>query len=276
MNTTSPISATEIGTKEESSYRYSICTLVSKPDEYREMLNSFQTAGFEKSFTEYLYIDNTRSNKYDGFSGLNKFLLEAQGKYIILCHQDILLCYDNLEVLEQRIKEIEELDPDWAIISNAGAVDIKNIVLKVTEPDGKIYTSGNFPSRVKSVDESFILVRREANLALSRDLSGFHLYGTDICIIAKILGFNSYVVNFNILHKSKGNVDQNFHDIKNDLIRKYISAFSGRYIQTTNTKFFISDSRYKNLFFNSRFMMFWARQYYKNKKRFSNPDIKRK
>jgi hypothetical protein len=246
-------------------YRYSICTLVSKPQEYIEMIESFKKAGFKDDFCEYLYINNSQGNKYEAFAGINKFLLEAKGKYIILCHQDILLNQDNLDILEQRINEINNIDSHWAIIGNAGAVSIKNIVYRITEPANGFQQRGQVPAKVQSVDENFILVKRSANLVLSKDLNGFHLYGTDLCIIADILGYTSYVVHFNLLHKSKGNANKEFYKIKKDLIRKYKRAFKGRYIQTCITNFYISDSKFKNFFYTSGFAMFWARQYFKIK-----------
>ncbi|HEY0896855.1 MAG TPA: hypothetical protein VGE15_09920, partial [Sphingobacteriaceae bacterium] len=74
-------------TKDESySFRYSVCTLVTRLSEYYEMVGSFIEAGFSKDQCEYLYIDNSSENTYDAFGGLNRFLQEAKGKYIILCH----------------------------------------------------------------------------------------------------------------------------------------------------------------------------------------------
>src|SRR6185437_1409186 len=170
-----------------------------------------------KDFCEYLYIDNSTQNKYDAYAGLNKFLLEAKGKYVILCHQDILLNYDNIDVLEQRIKEIDNLDPNWAILANAGARNIKDIIFKITEDDLVTKQSGKTPARVKSVDENFMLVKRSANLALSANIKGFHLYGADICIIAGVLGYSAYVVEFNLLHKSRGVVDHRFKAIEKEI-----------------------------------------------------------
>ena len=55
---------------------------------------------------------------------------------------------------------------------------------------------GELPAKVHTVDENFIVVRRATNLSLSHDLDGFHLYGTDLCVIADILGGNCYVIDF--------------------------------------------------------------------------------
>ncbi len=68
---------------------------------------------------------------------------------------------------------------------------------------GRTSSKEKLPIRVGSLDENFIVVKRQANLALSHDMSGFHLYGTDLCIIADILGRTSYVVDFHLCHKAR-------------------------------------------------------------------------
>ena len=263
--TTLSTAAIEIDSIVLSTIRYSICTLMSNPEEYAEMMQSFIDAGFVTSFCEYLYIDNSKQNKYDAYAGLNKCLTLAKGTYIILCHQDILLNYDRIDVLEQRIAEMDKLDSKWAVLGNAGAVGIKNIVYKLSNQLGELYTRGSVPQQVFSLDENFLLIKKAANLSFSKNMCGFHFYGTDICVIAKVLGHTTYVFDFNIVHKSEGKLDPSFERIKKDLIQKYITAFDGRYVQTTMTNFYISGSKFANFFFELKVVRFFARQYFKFK-----------
>ena len=60
------------------------------------------------------------------------------------------------------------------------------------------------PQRVSGLDANFLVVRRDANLAASADLKGFHLCGTDICTVARFLGYTAYVVDFHLRHLSSG------------------------------------------------------------------------
>jgi hypothetical protein len=78
----------EVSYDEPSGLVYSFCTLVTRIDEYQTMVNLFQLNGFGVNDCEYLYIDNSKTNRHDAFSGYNRFLQQARGKYIILCHQD--------------------------------------------------------------------------------------------------------------------------------------------------------------------------------------------
>jgi SAM-dependent methyltransferase len=234
-----------------SSICYSICTLVTRPEDYAEMVDSFVKAGFNPSFCEFLYLDNYHGNRYDGYSGYNLFLQTAQGQYIILCHQDVRLQFDRIEDLERRIHELDGIDPAWAIIGNAGGARAGVIVSRITHPDGE-QNRGPFPMQVGSVDENFILVKREANLCLSHNMRGFHFYGTDLCRIARVLGRTAWVVNFHLYHGSRGDGGDAFYEAKSRLIRKYKSALRGSVIQTTCTKLCLSGSGLASWLLNPR------------------------
>ncbi|MCJ8208429.1 hypothetical protein MUY27_01830 [Mucilaginibacter sp. RS28] len=231
-------------------YRFSICTLVTDLTEYQEMMDSFIAAGFNESVCEFRYVDNSQINNYDAYEGINLFLQNALGEYIIICHQDVLANIDTIDQLNNCIKQISVQDPNWAILSNAGGLenDLYNrFVLNVAYPDGKLDKRGNLPQKVISVDENFILVKKAANLSLSRDLKGFHLYGTDLCLIADLLGYTAYVVDFKITHKSLGNPDGSYQSILTTLMAKYNRFMQDRRIVTTITDFYLSSSPFKQL-----------------------------
>ncbi len=244
-------------------YEFSICTLVTKKEEYAEMIVSFLGCGFTYDNCEYLYIDNTGGGQYDAFSGLNLFLQRAQGKYIILCHQDILLHDHTRADLSQRIQQLDSIDPQWGILGNAGGINLKWVAMHVTQKSGKRLKEALLPLKTMTVDENFMLVKNDANLAFSSNLNGFHMYGTDICLIADVLGYSAYVVDFNLTHKSDGNADESFYSLKRALIKKYHKAFKSRFISTTITRFYISGSYLGDILGNSPIILFFVRQYYK-------------
>jgi hypothetical protein len=231
MNPHSP--AREIAVGADAAPAYSICSLVTDFEEYQRMIDSFVGAGFGPGDCEFLYIDNTAGNKDDAYAGYNKFLNAARGRRIILCHQDILLLYDRREDLERRMAELEMLDPAWALLGNAGGGEAGVAAGRITHPDGEWNAGTPTPFCALSLDENFILVKREANLALSRDLCGFHFYGTDLCAIARILGWTAWVVDFHLCHKSTGSYNPAFQEMKEKTARKYRRALKGRFVQTT-------------------------------------------
>jgi len=237
--------AREIPARKLYKVKYSICTLVNNHAEYGGMVDSFIKGGFTPGDCEYLYIDNSRGNKSEPFAGYNLFLDAAQGQYVILCHQDILLKYDDRKILEQRLGELDKIDPAWGLAGNAGGVAPGTNAVHVTHPAGEQNT-GVFPAKVGSLDENFILVKKDANLSLSHDLHGFHFYGTELCQIGRILGWNAWVMDFNLYHKSEGNFDESFYEMSRTIAKKYQRALKGATIQTMGMRLHLSGSAFKN------------------------------
>jgi len=245
------------------SYQFTICTLVTNLTEYMEMVNSFIDGGFTESICEYIYVDNTKGNSYDAYSGFNNCLHQAQGKYIIFCHQDVLLKHHNYQTLHLRIQQMDAIDPQWAILANAGSVNLKYKITHVTMGDGKEQLEQDLPLKIQSIDENFFLVKSSANLSFSSDLKGFHMYGTDLVFIANILGYTAWAIDFNLIHKSPGKVDQSFYFAKSAFIKKYSKAYKNRFIRTTITSLYVSGISAFNKLGNTKLVLFLARTWYK-------------
>lgn len=237
---------------------YSICTLAGDLAEYAVMVQSYQKAGFSTGHCEFLYVDNSQGNKYDAFAGLNRLIGKAAGEYIILSHQDVELIFDTEAVLRQRIAEMDRLDPQWAVLGNAGGADVKREYHRISYPHGSV-NRGPFPQLVTSVDENFMVLKKRAGLTFSHDLRGFHLYGTDLCLQAEQKGFSCYVIDFHLLHKSKGNINEDFYQAREAFMRKYSGQLSARYIRTTCTTMFISPSPFLNQIMNKPWMVSLAK-----------------
>jgi hypothetical protein len=224
--------------------RFSICTLVTRPEQYRSMTATFMARGFSDSDCEYIFLDNSETNSSDAYQGLNLFLNNARGEYIILCHQDVELLDGGREQLDAVLAEMEVHDPSWAVLGNSGGMSPGRLAIRITDPHGAGQKTEHLPARVHSLDENFLVVRRSANLALSRDLSGFHLYGADLCIVADILGWRSYVVDFHLRHLSPGNRDLSLSRSRVALIKKYSRALRTRWVMTPCELLFLSGSHW--------------------------------
>jgi hypothetical protein len=215
--------------------RYSICTLVTDRDEYVAMVASFKARGFCQPAADFLYLDNTAGNRFDAYGGINLFLRVARSEYAILCHQDVRLIADGIDRLDALIAEMDRNAPDWALLGNAGTLPSWRIARRISDPHGDDVTCGPLPARVVSLDENFIIVRRAANLGLSRDLAGFHLYGTDLCQVADLLGWSAWVVDFHLRHNSGGTTGPAFAAARRAFIAKYRRALRSRLVATTCT-----------------------------------------
>lgn len=214
---------------------FTIGTLVNDIIEYEAMLQSFEKKGFSSQNSEYIYINNCDENKYDAYQGLNKIILSSRAKYIIMCHQDVILHADDLNVLIEKINQLNHIDPNWALAGNAGGVSEGVQVTRITDPHGINRSVGAFPCKVTSLDENFLILKRESGVAFSKDLRGFHFYGTDICITADILGYSSYVIDFHLMHLSAGKPNNVFYDAKKQFELKWANALRPRTIQTSVT-----------------------------------------
>ncbi len=212
---------------------YTIATLVNNRDQYDEMVLSFCEGGFAEGDCEFLYIDNTGNDQVCAYRGLNAMLNAARGRQVILCHQDVHLLADGRINLDTALDDLETLDPDWALAGNAGGIAPGRLALRITDPHGADQHVGKLPARVMSLDENFIVVRANARLGFSRNLSGFHFYGADICLNADIMGWNAYVVDFHLAHLSGGNKNHTFNDMESAFRAKWSRALTPRWMQTT-------------------------------------------
>lgn len=231
----------------DAGIRYTIATLVTDPVQYEAMRASFRAGGFDGTSCEYIMIDNTGPTQSCAHRGLNAALAAARGDYVILCHQDVRLLADGAVDLDRRLEDLESLDPSWALAGNAGGVAPGTLALRITDPHGSNQRAGTLPARVMSLDENFIVVRRAARIGFSNDLSGFHLYGADICLHADIAGHSAYVIDFHLAHLSAGKKSAAFHEAEEQFRTKWGRALAPRWIQTTCTLLRITGDPIGNL-----------------------------
>ena len=236
-----PINISDI---KDSGVVYSICTFVTRFGQYKDLVKSFVGHGFSYNDCEYIYIDNSEKNQYDAYRGINKFLTTANGRYIVICHQDVLLIDDGRQKLDAVLSELDRIDPSWGVCGNGGGVYPGRLALRLTDPHGANQFTEPLPRRVSGLDENFLVVRRDANLAVSADLKGFHLYGTDICIVARLLGYTAYVVDFHLRHLSSGasKYEPGFAELRSALIAKYRRVMRPRTATTTTTAVYLGGS----------------------------------
>jgi hypothetical protein len=244
-----------IGIERAYKNNFCICTIVTNKDEYNLMKSSFEKAGFVQN-TNYLIADNTNGNLFNAYEAIRRFLQESDATYTIIAHQDVR-CIDSVEILNDCIRNLDKKDKNWAICGNAGGLDYKKIFYHI-DNNGDIRKSPNLPKPVFSLDENLLIIKTEKQLSISDDIKTFHFYGTDLCIIADFLGYTCYVIPFLVQHLSKGNLaDMNVK--KPNFIEGYGKKLRSRFIQTTCTKFYFSNSKNKNNFYNNKFIFFWLK-----------------
>lgn len=211
--------------------KFSFVTLVTKPDQYAEMIESFRQKGFDDSCAEYLYVDNSQHNALDGFSGLTALINEATGTYIICVHQDVIASDGDLATLDAELRKLDALDPTWAVAGNAGRRG-ERYFMAISDPRGDDQFHGPLPAKVDVLDENFIVLKASAMVAPSIDLSGFHLYGVDLCLQAQGRGYSCYAIEFRLTHLSKGLVDQSYLECREAFESKLEKHWQPRLLQS--------------------------------------------
>jgi hypothetical protein len=222
----------------------SLCSMITDWVAYDECRATFLDGGFDPARCEYLVVDNSAGNRADAYVTTNAFLQRAKGEYVVIHHQDVRLLEHGFTDLLARVNELNELDPDWAICGNAGALTDGWRVLNLSHPESERHIEGGpLPARVMSLDENFLVVKRAANLAASHDLSGFHHYGADLCLVADLLGWHAYVIDFFLSHLSGGTMDDGYEASRSAIARKYARAYRSRWVElVTNAPFYASGS----------------------------------
>jgi hypothetical protein len=224
-------------------------------DEYELMKQSFTACGFGDN-CEYLLVDNTLSNQLDAYQAINIFIKQAAAKYIILVHQDVR-CIDNIDVLQKNLQLLTDKDANWALCGNAGANGYHNIYYHLNN-NGIVKKTAGLPLKVNSLDENFIVIKKDRNLSVTEEMKGFHLYGTDLCLVADSLGYTSYVIPFMATHLSLGNLE-GLEEHVAEYLKVAGKKYKSRFIQTSCTKFYLSNTDYKNKLYNSKLPFFFIK-----------------
>lgn len=122
----------------------------------------------------------------------------------VFAHQDVYFPKAWAEKLRLAIRQIEAIDPDWAVI---GAYGMRG--------DGRhfgyLYDTSMrcilghpvaSPERVSVLDEIVLIVRGQSGITFDAALPGFHMYGTDIALTAREKGLGVWVADLPVVHNS--------------------------------------------------------------------------
>jgi glycosyltransferase involved in cell wall biosynthesis len=159
----------------------------------------------------------------------NRGLDATSEQLVVFAHQDVYLPPRTEEILNSIVSEVENLDPNWALIapfgisydgaSHCGDVWSTSLGRRVGLPVSQ-------PTLAQSFDELTIILRRGSGLRFDQDLPNFHLYGTDIVQTALASGLGAYIVNIPIVHNDKfhGRLGADFVSAYHYVRRKWSSS----------------------------------------------------
>lgn len=219
--------------------RFSVVTLLRDEDNYARLLRSFEAGGFGPENTQFIAIDNRGANRFDGYSALRAVLPEIRGEHILFTHDDIELIDEGIEELSRVLSELSARDPNWMVAGNAGLSTpargrrVRSLC-HIRDPHGK-FRPVSEPVRVQSLDENFLVLRRDRLVLPSVDIGGFHLFATDLCLQAEFAGGGAYVIPFLLRHHSAGSASPEFDRVRARFIEKYAPYLGSRVLETPVT-----------------------------------------
>jgi hypothetical protein len=227
---------------------FSVCSLVADQVKYDRLIASFVRLGFTAENTEFLAADNRHNNDFDGYSWHKTLLAHARGRYVIFCHDDVELMEQGHDDLLACIAGIDAQDPAWLLAGVAGGLYRPtrlgkwHLALHITDNHGADRRREKLPSRVETLDECFLLMKRCRPVVSSYDLGGFHHYGPDLCLQAELLGGSCYVVDFHIRHYGRGQRGLPFQQSRRRFAAKYHKYFPGRTLNCTTGRLALDNS----------------------------------
>jgi hypothetical protein len=235
-----------LSTKEECPCVFSVCCLVTRWKDYEVAREAFELQGFGASNSEFLVCDNSSENNFDAYQAIRLFLREARGRYVVMAHQDAYPL-EHCNMLLEKLTLLEQKDPMWGVVGNAGVHyrDWPVAAGSLRMPDsGGIAMKTDF-KEVSVLDENVLIVKNGCGITVSADLSGYHLYGLDVCSVAARIGFTSYAVNYLWHHGSHGTIGSDFFASKKMVEAKLRKHFSFTSLPTTCTYVSWGPSKWK-------------------------------
>jgi hypothetical protein len=197
----------------------SVVCCVNRFDVFEDcVLGSLPRAGMAGR-VEVISIDNT-SNRYSAPQALNLGIDKAQTPIVVCCHQDVRLPDGWLDRFISQIARVEEFDKQWGVAGVMGVGFSGAFAGHIVDPHTN-RPFGKLPKAVQSLDEVLLVVRQENRLRFDEDLGGFHFYGADLCLQARMRGIRCYALDTPVEHLSGGVASDSFYEMADRLCAKW-------------------------------------------------------
>lgn len=193
--------------KNKKTVDISFVTCVNNYQQYRNyVLNSLFKSKTKRSY-EAIPIINF-GNKYSAASALNEGIDRARSDLVVLCHQDVIFYDKWIDILYNRIDEIDKTysKNKWGVLGTAGISTNDDTIGVVHSLKGKVQWESNKKTKVhpvQTVDEHCMIIRKSSGLRFdSASFDGFHFYGPDLCLLALKKGFKNFGILNPLVHDS--------------------------------------------------------------------------
>jgi len=139
-------------------------------------------------------------------SAYNAGIEKAATDVLVFPHQDVYLPGNWPSALAQALESLSKMDPNWGVLGVWGVRSSGKEVgdLYCTGLGRRLGESFEAPLEVRSLDESLLVVRKSSGLKFDESMTGYHLYGTDICLEAVRQGMKAYAISALCIHNTNG------------------------------------------------------------------------
>jgi hypothetical protein len=163
---------------------------------------------------------NNSDNQFSASQALNLGLEQSGGTLIVFCHQDVVFPPDWLSRLLAQIKDVEHQVAFWGVIGLAGRCVDGSRSGHVVDPRGEFFHPP-LPRQVQTLDELCIIIRKKSGLHFDEYFDHFHLYVTDLCLMAACKGMPCFTIDCCLEHLSGGKKCEGWRLQKEKLIKKW-------------------------------------------------------
>ncbi|MCS7316937.1 MAG: glycosyltransferase family protein [Candidatus Dojkabacteria bacterium] len=216
---------------------FTLVILVNNKEIYLNELKSLQNQLFSENI-EIISLLNFDNHFTNCSQPLNYGINLSSGKYILICHQDLL--FPNFMWLEKikyfivcKLKRI-----NWGVLGIAGILNENNFL----KPIIYLHDQKNLNSKsqkyydfyeVDTLDELCLIIKNNNILYFDENIiDHFHFYGVDICLEAKRRKMKNFAINAECIHLSDGtsnflhnNHYEKFKECAIKVHKKWISLF---------------------------------------------------
>ncbi len=233
---------------------FEIHTFVTDDALYERMCGSFVDAGFSPD----AFVRLTDAND-DPYAAITRIAQGSTARYPILCHQDVFADQGaGAADLLGRLEQLDAEQPDWVVAGNAGVMASGRLLRRLVDGHGGS-TGEPLPLPVVTLDEDFLVLNPVNRPHCSAGVSGFHLYGADICLHALATGGTAHVIDFPVTHVGQldltGERRRQYWDVYDHARDNFTAAWNDRclfrYVLTPSDGLFLSRSKLLRRVFGS-------------------------
>jgi hypothetical protein len=200
----------------------SLISLVNDPELHRLCVSAARTAAAANDVSLQVIAVECDRHGWNAARGLNAGLERARHRWALCIHQDVMLTPRWFDSAEASIAALR--GPSPAVWGTVGVRTSGRFLGAVRDPNGACRW-GRPPDRVIALDEHLLLVDRQAGLRFDPRVPGFHCYGTDLAIRARLAGRDAAVLDAPVVHLSTGRLDPAFRAAGDWMLERWGSMF---------------------------------------------------